>query len=163
MRFLVLVPVFMLVACGSHRVDTPAVDYVSPVMDSAQDRHDAMVGRWYGMAPIKDGGTRHWLGELTAEGEFRIDFVSVIDGEIKRQTEVGYWGVSGDIHFTRTLALIKDGRTLPADRSKAYFSDAYRILALDATHMRYRSVDTDNEYTLRKVDAAFEIPVGDGE
>lgn len=137
-----------------------AIDAHKPELEmSSQARRVMMLGRWYGRAPTTDGGLREWLVERNPEGTYAVRFRTRDgDGTVTEQVEVGEWGVSGPVYFTLMKGWVVDDEFRPADPTDGYFSDAYEILHLDAESMTYRSYDTGNTFTVRRVSEAAGWP-----
>ncbi len=118
-----------------------------------------MVGKWLGDLPTHDGGRRIWLTERYPDGAFKITFrVYSHGGGFEETVEIGEWGISGPVYFTITKGWIRNDKFVPADWTLAYFNDAYRILRLDSEGLEYESFESDNRYSLRRMDPGFLLP-----
>ncbi len=119
-----------------------------------------LLGKWYGIAENSDGVRKEWLVERAIDGTYRSDFRSTHpDGRISSQAEVGFWGVSGEVYFRifRGWVMV-DGMKLADPKNPAHY-DAYQIEVLDSQHMRYRHLDKNRRYTMKKMPDSFRLPV----
>lgn len=128
-------------------------------LSRAQARQ-ALLGKWYGIANTAAGVRKEWLVERAVDGTYRTDFRSTYpDGRVSSQAEVGFWGVSGEVYFRifRGWVMV-DGMKLGDPKNPAHY-DAYRIEVLDEEHMRYRHLDKNRLYTMKKMPDSFRLPV----
>ena len=65
--------------------------------------------------------------------------------------ELGIWGVSGDIYFTATRQYFENKKVANLDVTKAGLYDAYKIVSFDGATFVYRSLETGEEFTVRKI------------
>src|SRR6266849_1692080 len=92
------------------------INYVKPHDTSAASQRPLLIGRWYGEQPMKEGGRRVQITEHCPDGTLTIGFhVVESSGNLRDQTEVGWWGVSGSIYFTIIRGWLRGGRVAPAD------------------------------------------------
>ena len=120
----------------------------------AQQQRDLMVGKWLGEVSGNDG-LRLTLIERNDNGTYRLTFRTYKGNDYEESVEVGLWGISGSIYFTVMRGWIIDGEFVPADSTRAYFYDAYKVSNLDATSFEFKSLDSDNRYTNRRVGDDF--------
>lgn len=114
-------------------------------------RREQLSGCWVGAAQIAGGGQRVWLVQRNGDGSFRIDFRTAVENaEAEVTTEVGMWGVSGDIYFTITRGWLTPDGPQPADLGDPYFYDAYLIEALDEQQFVYRHAETGYAYRVTR-------------
>ena len=120
----------------------------------------ALIGKWYGMTETRGGGRKEWLVERAADGTYRTDFHTVAsDGAVRSQSEVGFWGVSGDIYFRIFRGWVMlDGMKLANPGDPGHY-DAYHVEMLNSGHFRYRHVETGRVYTVRKMPKDFSLPI----
>lgn len=148
----------LIVGCAAFGQKQPAVTVYKPdSTKSDQERRDAMVGNWVGEAPLKDGGERKWLVQRSNEGTYVVTFIVIPEGEQPEiSQEVGFWGISGPVYFTITKGWLRqDGNVEPNDPTKAYFYDAYKIVALTQERFEYESFSTGNRFIVRRVGEEF--------
>lgn len=115
-------------------------------------RRDMMMGRWLGEMPTIDGKFYKWLMERRPDGEYTLETILMEGGKIKeKNSEFGYWGVSGHLYFTLTRETLLKGKITPLDTNTANLYDGYEILQLGEGQFRYRHVETGNEYFVQRV------------
>lgn len=162
MKNIIIVPVLalLLVGCAAlSNKNEPISAYKPESSQAAQDRHDAMLGNWVGEAPVKEGESRKWLIHRSANGTYLVTFITEKKNEQPNiSQEVGFWGISGPIYFTMTRGWMRPNRTIrPADPSKAYFYDAYKIIALSEKSFEYESLAEAGHFEVRKVSADYTV------
>ncbi len=116
------------------------------------------LGYWVGEAPTKDGKFIKWLVERRTDGSFTLTHLMKtspqdpvkFDPE-KASFELGIWGVSGDIYFTATRQYFENKKVGNLDVTQAGLYDAYKIVSFDGTTFVYRSLETGEEFTVRKI------------
>lgn len=60
-----------------------------------------MTGKWYGNMESEDKGKNEWLVERNLDGTYIIQFKNTDKmGNVEKSTEIGEWGISGNIYFT---------------------------------------------------------------
>lgn len=147
----------MLPACAwNDSGRAPDLRLVKPgTPEVTAQRREQLLGCWVGAAQIAGGGQRVWLVQRDRDGSFRIDFRTEVDNaEAEVTTEVGHWGVSGEVYFTMTRGWLTPAGPEPADMSDPYYYDAYLIEALDDSQFVYRHAETGYAYRVTR-------PVGD--
>ncbi|CAA0105251.1 Uncharacterised protein [Zhongshania aliphaticivorans] len=168
----------LLVACSPYKPVKPAPSAnnldVMPIEENLQlDQEDdeiisipssesrqMLLGKWYGVRKLKDGGQKEWLTERSADGTYRVDFRFVsADGSARSQSEVGFWGVSGDIYFRIFRGWVTLNGMKPADPTVADHYDAYRIDGLDNDYFSYVHQTRGQQYTVKKMPNEFRLPV----
>ncbi|HET7834047.1 MAG TPA: hypothetical protein VFK88_13890 [Gallionella sp.] len=157
LRVLQIFYVLLLVGCA-----TPAstINSGKPLNQSSEQRRLILIGKWYGEAPTKDGLKQLELVEKRVDGTQKIHFklTDKFGKVMSDTTEVGDWGVSGPIYFSITRGWLHDGKVSPTDPTSAFFYDAYEILELTETTFRYKSVETGDQFVVRKVSDSFQMP-----
>ena len=152
-----LVASLLLAGCAWNNATGPVdASLAKPgTPEQTAQRRNLLTGCWVGAAQIKGGGQRVWLVQREDDGRFRIDFRTQVDNaEAEVTTEVGSWGVSGDIYFTITRGWLTPNGPQAADMGDPYFYDAYLIEALDEQQFVYRHAETGYSYRVTR-------PVGD--
>lgn len=147
----------LLPACAwNESARTPDVGLVKPGTPAVTaQRRQLLLGCWVGAAQIAGGGQRVWLVQRESDGSFRIDFrTEVENAEAEVTTEIGHWGVSGEVYFTMTRGWLTPAGPEPADMTDPYYYDAYVIEALDEAQFIYRHAETGYSYRVTR-------PVGD--
>lgn len=121
-----------------------------------EQQRASMVGKWLGESPVREGGSKSWLIDRSADGTYVVTFRNVaIDGTVDVDQEYGDWGISGDIYFTMTRGWLRNGQKQPVLQRESYFDDAYVVKRLTPSEFVYASVASGDVYTARKVGAGF--------
>ncbi|AMO66845.1 hypothetical protein DOK_18595 [gamma proteobacterium BDW918] len=119
-----------------------------------------LLGKWYGIRKTNNGGQKEWLTERSADGTYRVDFrFTAKNGDVRTQSEVGFWGVSGGTYFRIFRGWITIEGMKPADPTKADHYDAYAIQSLNDTYFSYKHVNREHVYTVKKMPADFRLPL----
>ena len=117
-----------------------------------------MVGKWYGKQPRHDGGTHEWLTTRYEDGTYEIVFRSTDPyGTVERTVETGLWGVSGNVYYTIFEGWIRGGLFVSTDLEGQYTRDAYKIISLTESEMKYRSIENGAIFKIRRVPEIFEL------
>lgn len=157
MKISTALSLFLLAGCAwNDAARTPDVALAKPGTPvQTAERRRLLTGCWVGAAQIEGGGQRVWLVQRGDDGRFRIDFRTEVDNaDAETTTEVGSWGVSGEIYFTITRGWLTPNGPQAADMGDPYFYDAYLIEALDDQQFVYRHAETGYAYRVTR-------PVGD--
>ncbi|MDG1732722.1 MAG: hypothetical protein P8M49_03550 [Thalassotalea sp.] len=111
-----------------------------------------LFGQWH---RAEQNGTENTneLAEINADGSFSFSFYSYTpDGTIIDEiTEIGDWGLVGDIHFTITKGEVDNEAHYMADPTDADNYHAYKVLHLCPERFTYEHIVTGEKYTLFKV------------
>jgi hypothetical protein len=152
--------VLCLAGCVTARGDLTRVNNGKPDLPAIRlQQYGYMVGKWMGEATTDDGLFRRELVEHNADGTYRDTFRTYHkDGSYEESVEVGEWGISGNIYFTLMKGWMVDGEFRPSDAMDPSFDDAYTIIELTDKLIRYKSVETGDEYVDHKVDADYILP-----
>ncbi|WP_373081614.1 hypothetical protein [Zhongshania sp.] len=119
-----------------------------------------LLGKWYGIRKTTDGGQKEWLTERSADGTYRVDFrFTAKNGDVRSQSEVGFWGVSGGTYFRIFRGWLTVDGMKPADPTNADHYDAYAIQSLSDNYFSYKHVSRDHVYTVKKMAADFRLPI----
>ncbi len=153
---------FLLTGCATPSPEDSLVDALG-ALDAAPSIQSKVypqkiVGRWYGDQPTREGGRKRWSPRYTAGGYLDIEFI-ITDrsGEATVTRDNCIWAVHGD--FLLTTELRPDGPRKWAVRSEPQAWIVYKIIHLDDSEFRYRSLITGVEYVVHRVADNFEIPV----
>ncbi|MEX1664099.1 hypothetical protein [Zhongshania arctica] len=141
--------------------DNSQPDDVSDIQILASSAsRNMLLGKWYGIRTMENGGQKEWLTERSADGTYRVDFRFVdTDGSARSQSEVGFWGVSGDIYFRIFRGWVTVEGMKPADPTVADHYDAYKIEGLDDNAFSYIHLTRNQRYTVKKVPTDFRLPI----
>ena len=124
------------------------------------DSRTMLLGKWYGIRKTNNGGQKEWLTERSADGTYRVDFrFTAKNGDVRSQSEVGFWGVSGGTYFRIFRGWISVEGIKPADPTNADHYDAYAIELLNDSYFTYKHVNRDHVYTVKKMPADFRLPI----
>jgi hypothetical protein len=138
------------------RSSATPMDASKPAFPETAELRRQLLGKWYGEAELKEGGSRKWLAQRNADGSFRVDFHIASPGEpLFMISELGYWGVAGDVYFTMTRGIVRGERHADADVTDPRLYNAYTIIEAREDSFVYRNVETGSVFSLRKVDSSF--------
>ncbi|MEX1668053.1 hypothetical protein AB4876_03965 [Zhongshania guokunii] len=146
-------------------VQTLAEDVQADVPTPAQkfatsNSRNMLLGKWYGIRKTANGGQKEWLTERSADGTYRVDFRFIAkNGDVRSQSEVGFWGVSGGIYFRIFRGWVTVTGMKPADATNADHYDAYAIESLSDSYFTYKHAVRGQRYTVKKMPADFRLPV----
>ena len=156
---------FSLLACGDHRsvskqATVPTITNFKPgTPPSVQLLREELVGWWYGDHPTKEGGRNQWIIQRAGDGTFKITFrMTDVAGKITEQTEVGEWGANANFYIALTKGWLKEGELIKASTADAFYWDIYEVISLEGGNIKYRAVESKNEYHAKKVQTGFEFP-----
>lgn len=149
---------FLALALGCMSSPRLSYDQFKPTIEGAQQRRDALVGNWYGEAVSKNGVRRRWLNKRLADGTYVLAAKMEIPGADNVKREYGVWGVSESVYYTIMLGwIMADGTVERADPRDANFYDAYKVLELSTDRFRYKGLETQNVFEVKRVSADFEL------
>lgn len=114
---------------------------------------ELLVGRWYRDGTDSQNGHTTEYAQLNADGSFEFTFtVYNAAGEpIEEVSELGDWGLVGDIHFTITKDELIDDELYAADLNNADNYHAYKVLKLDHKVFHYQHRVSNEEYIMKRV------------
>ncbi|WP_246143378.1 hypothetical protein [Colwellia echini] len=114
---------------------------------------DLLFGSWYRNELDEQGNETIEYAQLSADGSFEFMFTTLnSQGEIIEEiTELGDWGLVGDIHFTITKDELIGEELFAADLNNADNYQAYKVLALNHQTFHYQHSLTNEEYIMRRV------------
>lgn len=126
-------------------------------MSKIKYERELLFGRWFREENI---GTNKKVIEyalLSADGSYEFTFitmqmnVSEADKVVEQVTELGDWGLVGDIHFTITKDEIVDEKLYAADLNNSNNYHAYKVLQLNHHVFEYQHVTTNEIFIMRKI------------
>ncbi len=137
--------------------ELPAITQSKPELTKTEhESWQNLIGKWYGKNLVKEGGTREHLIERQPNGKYLTTFkYTKPDGSIEFTTEVGLWGVSGNVYFTIFRGWIVREKLRPSDPTDPYNNDAYQIIKLTKDVFEYQSVSTGSHYLVKRVSQDF--------
>ncbi|TRX55852.1 hypothetical protein [Thalassomonas sp. M1454] len=111
-----------------------------------------LIGQWHRSEQNGAQNTNE-LAQMNDDGSFSFSFYTYTpDGTIIDEiTELGDWGLVGDIHFTITKGEVENETHYVAEPTEADNYHAYKVLHLSAERFTYEHVVTGEKYTLFKV------------
>ena len=147
-------------ACSTIYTSKESVYYEKPDLSKDQVQNWAlMVGAWYASQPSIDGGTRQIVSERFSDGTYKYRFkFTDSSGKVKESTEVGQWGVAGDIYFSIYRGKLTENGVKYSDPSDPYNYDAYQIIELSKSQFVYKSITNGSVFTAVRVESDFVIP-----
>lgn len=112
-----------------------------------------LFGCWYRNEIDKQGNETIEYAQLSPDGSFEFTFTTLnIKGEIIDEvTELGDWGLVGDIHFTITKNELVNDELYAADLNNEDNYQAYTVLSLDHKKFHYQHRLTNEDYIMRRV------------
>lgn len=140
-----------LVGCSSHgNKSEHSLNY--------QPRRSEFLGYWIGEMATPDGKFMRWLVERRVDGAFTLTHVMKDSSQDPRKFdpekakfELGTWGVSGDVYFTATRQYFENKKISNFDTTDPGLYDAYKIVSFDGKTFTYRSIESGEEFTVKKV------------
>lgn len=157
MKTLLLLLALLPVACASHSSPLVRVADEKPEIFADQVNRDQLVGLWFGESPVKDGSSMKWLIERRKDGTYISRFKITNAQGTREQTETGFWGIAGGVYFTLTRGFVEKGRVLPVDFTNATYADTYKALRVAPSEFAYRSLSTQEEFTVKRVGRDFRL------
>lgn len=112
-----------------------------------------LLGHWYRSDTDSNKNQLTEFAKIESDGSFEFTFFQYNQhGElIEEITELGDWGVVGDIHFTITKAELIDEEVFTADMTNEDNYQAYKILQLNSHFLEYQHIITNEVFILRRV------------
>ncbi len=123
-------------------------------MESKRFDRTMLFGSWYrGDSEPTSGNQVTEFARMEPDGSFEFMFVQYDKhGHVVEEiTELGDWGLVGDIHFTITRAEVVDGETFSADMLNEDNYQAYQVLQLTSKILEYKHIITNEVFILRRV------------
>jgi len=128
--------------------------------DTRPEMRELMIGKFYGEHTLSNGNYRPWIMERYRNGKYKATFREYDDkNSFKDKVEVGVWGVSHPVYFSIYLAEIEGEEAYQSNLESPYNYDAYEIIELNNTLLKYKSFASKNIYTIKKVPNEFAFPV----
>lgn len=112
-----------------------------------------LFGYWYRGESDNEGNQISEFARIESNGTFEFVFVRYNqEGEVIEEiTELGSWGLVGDIHFTITKGEVIEEQHYDADMEDEDNYQAYKVLALDSNIVKYQHLITKEVFILRRV------------
>ena len=118
---------------------------------------ELLFGRWFREDIDEPGKKIIEYAELSADGSFEFTFMTLemrlgeADQIVEQVTELGDWGLVGDIHFTITKNEVVDEQLYSADLNDSNNYHAYKILQLNHHIFEYQHISTNEIFIMRKI------------
>lgn len=112
-----------------------------------------LLGYWYRGEEDSEGNQITEFARIEPDGSFEFAFMQYnqVGDVVEEITELGDWGLVGDIHFTITKGEIIDEDHYSADMADEDNYQAYRVLQLDSNILKYQHIITEEVFILRRV------------
>lgn len=118
---------------------------------------ELLFGRWF--REEIDGPHKKIIeyAQLSADGSFEFTFVTIqvnvgeADQVVDQVTELGDWGLVGDIHFTITKDEVVGDKLYATDLNDSNNYHAYNVLQLNHHVFEYQHVSTNEIFIMRKI------------
>jgi len=159
-KIILILIVTIVCSCSTlFRPNSKNHDMYSPELSNNEIANwNTLTGRWYGRTLLKNGLKREWIVDRMIDGQYSIAFYTINkDGKIRKQTEGGEWGVSGNVYFTILKYFSMDGLRDSTDLSDPYNRDTYKILKLNDKIFEYKHIRTGEKFKLQKVEPNFKL------
>lgn len=122
-------------------------------MSKASYPRALLFGRWYRSDVDDKGNETVEYAQLSSDGSFEFSFTTLdMKGDVIEEiTELGDWGLVGDIHFTFTKNELINEELYAADLNNDDNYQAYKVLELNHKLFHYQHRLTNEEYIMRRV------------
>lgn len=118
---------------------------------------ELLCGRWFREDINTENIKTIEYAQISIDGSFEFTFITLekvfgaADRIVEQVTELGDWGLVGDIHFTITKDEIVNEQLYAADLNNSNNYHAYKVLQLNHHVFEYQHVDTNETFIMRKV------------
>lgn len=118
---------------------------------------ELLFGRWFREEIGEPNKKFIEYAQLSADGSFEFTFVTLqvnvgeADRVVEQITELGDWGLVGNIHFTITKNEVVDEQLYAADLNDSNNYHAYRVLQLNHQIFEYQHISTNEIFIMRKI------------
>ena len=118
---------------------------------------ELLFGRWFREDQTEPNTKTVEYAQLSADGSFEFTFITLqvnageVDKIIEQVTELGDWGLVGDIHFTITKDEIVDEELYATDLNDSNNYHAYKIIQINHHTFEYQHIETDDTFIMRKI------------
>lgn len=156
-----LIAISIFAGCASSLTSSNVLPsaYNPDVSEKRKTDWQLMVGSWYGSQKIRDGGVYSWIIRRNVNGRYKLEAkIASPTGDVKKQVEVGEWGVGGMIYFTICKGWMIGDKFTPSDPTDPYYRDVYKILELTHDLIKYEDLDSGKSFTARRVHEDFQMP-----
>ena len=118
---------------------------------------ELLFGRWFREDIDEPNKKIIEYAQLSADGSFEFTFITLqvnvgeADQVVEQVTELGDWGLVGDIHFTITKNEVVDEQLYAVDLNDNNNYHAYRVLQLNHHIFEYQHIITNEIFIMRKI------------
>ncbi len=118
---------------------------------------ELLFGRWFREDTDDPSKKIVEYAQLSADGSFEFTFIMTVtksgeaDQIVEQVTELGDWGLVGDIHFTITKNEVIDEQLYAADLNDNDNYHAYKVLQLNHHTFEYQHIETSEIFIMRKI------------
>lgn len=153
----------LITSCSSIYTSKHTVNEEKPQLSVDQiENWSLMSGAWYASQPTKMGGVRQVISERYPDGTYKIRFKTTRkDGEINEQTEIGQWGLVGNIYFSIYRGILTPEGIKYSNTSDPFNYDAYRVIELTENKLVYESIIEKTVYSAIRVNFDYAFPETD--
>jgi hypothetical protein len=112
-----------------------------------------LFGYWYRGDSDNEGNQITEFARIEPDGNFEFVFIQYNqEGQVIEEiTELGNWGLVGDIHFTITKGELIEEEFYDAEMEDEDNYQAYKVLELDSSIVKYQHIITKEVFILRRV------------
>jgi hypothetical protein len=156
---LVFITTVFFTACSTVPAKPPVAWAMKEQSNDDVKSREILIGRWYEETIGSDGTKMAELKELRRDGTYQITFRKILpNGHVSDQTEVGLWGVSGNIYFAILQGYLIQGTVISVPPTDADNYDAYEITKLDSQVFEIIHSATHQHFISKKVAKSFQLP-----
>ncbi len=118
---------------------------------------ELLFGRWFRDDIDELNRKTIEYAQLSADGSFEFTFIILQENigkaeqVVEQVTELGDWGLVGDIHFTITKNEVINEQLYAADLNDSNNYHAYRVLQLNHHVFEYQHISTNEIFIMRKI------------
>ena len=116
-----------------------------------------LCGRWFREDIISANKKTIEYAQICIDGSFEFTFITLVtaknatDEIVEQVTELGDWGLVGDVHFTITKDEVFDEQLYATDLNDSNNYHAYKVIQLNHHVFEYQHVETHETFLMRKV------------
>ncbi|WP_286262358.1 hypothetical protein [Thalassotalea atypica] len=114
---------------------------------------EQLIGQWFRQVAVENGNQLIEYASFYNDGSFEFCFVTQDSaGNIIEQiSELGDWGLVGDIHFTITKNELLDEKLYAAELEHPDNYQAYKVCQLSVDSFSYQHILSNETFILKRV------------
>ena len=114
---------------------------------------NALIGQWFSSSFNENNQPITEFANIMVDGSFEFTFSYYDENNtiIEQVTELGKWGLVGNIHFTITQSESVNEQCYEADQEEPDNYHAYQVLELNSKIFKYQHVITQEVFILKRV------------